>query len=257
MPLQWPLLSKGDTVLVHSSIRRTLRCENCSPVDVLESLLDTVGPRGTLMLPLFNFDFCRGTPFDIRSTPSQMGALTEAARKYPGAVRTYNPIYGFAIIGLYQGMFLEYDNHDCLGNNSPFGKLREMDAKIAVIDLPDSQSMTYYHHIEQMCGAENRYLKNFPGNCTNWYGETFMRFYTCFVRREGNETHVGPMETLLWQDGYYIGNKPMQGDGMRVIRAREIFDVTKTIIDKGSEGLLWRKKDAKEEVQGHQEHNAA
>ena len=76
----------GDTLLVHSDLRRTLRTARKSghrltPEDVLESFLDAIGPDGTLLLPTFNFDFTSGKPFDIRQTPSQMGVLTEAGRQ--------------------------------------------------------------------------------------------------------------------------------------------------------------------------------
>lgn len=54
---------------------------------ILDSFLHTLGENGTLLLPLFNFDFCGGAPFVIRTTPSHMGALTEAGRVRLGAVR--------------------------------------------------------------------------------------------------------------------------------------------------------------------------
>src|SRR5690242_14989379 len=78
-------LHEGDLVLIHSSISRTLRNlrlagSDAGPDAVLESFRQAVGPDGTVVLPLFNFDFTSGQPFDIRHTPSQMGALTEAGR---------------------------------------------------------------------------------------------------------------------------------------------------------------------------------
>jgi len=97
-------IAEGDVVLVHSSMRRTMArlAEKegiSSPAVVVESIVEAVGSRGTALFPLFNFDFPKGVPFDMRSTPSQMGALTEAARLRPGAVRTGHPIYSFAVIG--------------------------------------------------------------------------------------------------------------------------------------------------------------
>ena len=88
----------GDTVLVHSSIKRTLIESrraglSISPTEILDSFLDAIGPTGTLLLPLFNFDFTNGVDFDIRNSPSQMGALTEAGRLHKDAVRTGHPIY--------------------------------------------------------------------------------------------------------------------------------------------------------------------
>src|ERR1700728_3345294 len=97
---------EGEILLVHSRIGRTIRAlvnagrpAATAPDDILASFLAALGPNGTLLLPLFNFDFTKGVPFDLRSTPSQMGALTEAGRRHRGAVRTGHPIYSFAVIG--------------------------------------------------------------------------------------------------------------------------------------------------------------
>ena len=70
-------LAPGDTVLIHSSIKRTigrLRAKGrpADPGLVLQSLLNVLGGQGTLLLPLFNFDFPKTRFFDIRNTPSQM-----------------------------------------------------------------------------------------------------------------------------------------------------------------------------------------
>ena len=97
-------VNSGDTLLVHSNLKRTLvnarrKGIQLTPDDILDSFLDCLGSSGTLMLPLFNFDFPTTKHFDIRNTPSQMGALTEVARKRSNVVRTGHPIYSFAIFG--------------------------------------------------------------------------------------------------------------------------------------------------------------
>ena len=97
-------IEPGDTVLIHSNIKRTLlECRragfSATPQDILNSFLHAVGAKGTILLPLFNFDFAKGSPFDIRSTQSQMGALTEIGRLSSDCVRTGHPIYSFGAIG--------------------------------------------------------------------------------------------------------------------------------------------------------------
>src|SRR5688572_29171159 len=132
----------GDTLLLHSNITRTVRTcrRNGWPAtahDILDSFLVALGPRGTLLLPLFNFDFTKGVPFDIRNTPSQMGALTEAGRLHPGAVRTGHPVYSFAAIGAQARRFQNVDNVSAFGEDSPFTMLRELDGKVAALDLTE------------------------------------------------------------------------------------------------------------------------
>jgi aminoglycoside 3-N-acetyltransferase len=241
-------IRQGDTVLIHSSLRRTFKTylrqgDKLSVEDVLGSFIDAVGPSGTLLFPLFNFDYTKGIPFDIRSTPSHMGALTEAARKYPGAVRTGHPIYSFAVLGAEADSFRHVDNYSGYGADSPFAILRELDGKIAVLDLPDQDSMTFYHHIEEMHQVPYRYFKEFTGKYTDADGETTTRTYGLFVRDldRGVLTHVNPTGELLWANHLYEGDRPGEGNGLRVISARKMYDFVSGIIESGeAHGLLYR-----------------
>ncbi|MBS1250721.1 MAG: SPBc2 prophage-derived aminoglycoside N(3')-acetyltransferase-like protein YokD [Chloroflexi bacterium] len=231
----------GDTLLIHTSLRRTLSNYDTTPEIVLESFLDVLGEEGTLLLPLFNFEFTKGVPFDIRTTPSQMGALTEAGRLHPGAVRSGHPIYSFAAIGAKAYRF-NVDNFSGYGSESPFTILCELDGKIGIIDLMDQNSMTFYHHIEELHDVPYRYHKEFTGNYTDAQGETTERTYSLFVRdiQKGVLTDVNPMGEVLWEKGLYTGDRPKEATGFRVISANEMFEeVSKVIKDGRAEELLY------------------
>ena len=238
----------GDVLLVHSSIKRTLRrCMKeglvIGPQDLLESFLKAVGPSGTLLLPLFNFDFTKGVPFDIRSSPSQMGALTEAGRAHPLAVRTGHPIYSFCAIGHQAEAFRSIDNRSGYGADSPFGLLRAMNGKIAVLDLPDQNSMTFYHHVEEMHEVPYRYHKTFTGPYTDASGATADKTYGLFVRNieQGVLTHVNPAGELMWQNQLYSGCRPNEGCGLRTVSAQKMYDFVSNIIVTGAaKNLLYR-----------------
>jgi len=128
MSQQWRAsgISPGDLLLLHSSASRTLRHAIKSNSDftvadlLLSFLLAVDKEQGTLLLPLFNFDYARGVHFDIRSTPSHMGVITEAGRLHPRAVRTGHPIYSFAAIGLLAKRFRNVRNFSGYGDDSPF-----------------------------------------------------------------------------------------------------------------------------------------
>lgn len=241
-------IAEGDMVLIHSNLQRTLKRfllqkKRITPETVLDSFLTVAGNTGTVLFPLFNFDFPKGTPFDFRNTPSQMGALTEAARNYPGAVRTGHPIYSFAVIGALAGEFKGLNNISAYGIDSPFGMLRKLDGKIASLNLPDQSSMTFYHHVEEMNNVPYRYHKSFTGEYTDAHGTKEQRTYTMFVRNieAGVLTHVNPAGDLLWQAGLYSGCRPDEGSGLRVISARKMFDFVSDIIRSGkAKGILYR-----------------
>lgn len=241
-------IQAGDVVLVHSSIRRTLKRFLKQGVklgveDILDSFLTAVGNSGTLLVPLFNFDFTKGIPFDIRTSPSQMGVLTEAGRLHPLAVRTGHPIYSFAAIGKQADAFRGLDNFSGYGSDSPFARLREQNGKIAVLNLPDQESMTFYHHVEELNEVPYRYHKTFTGNYTDAAGHTEVKTYGLFVRDLDKRvlTHVNPAGERMWQVGLYTGFRPDEGCGLRVVGARAMFDFVSEIIRSGNaKGLLYR-----------------
>ena len=59
-------IEKGDTLLLHSNIIRTLGIIRRNGYElsvnaILESFVQSVGKQGTLLFPLFNFDFTNGS----------------------------------------------------------------------------------------------------------------------------------------------------------------------------------------------------
>lgn len=244
-------IQEGNTVLIHSNIKRTFKRYlktgiKLTPSDILDSFLAAVGPSGTLLFPLFNFNFTKGTPFDIKNTPSHMGALTEAARKHTKAVRTGHPIYSFVAIGQEAEKFRGIDNFSGYGGDSPFALLKELKGKIAVLDLPDQNSMTFYHYVEEMHQVPYRYNKTFTADYIDINNNKSSKTYGLFVRNieKGVLTHVTPAGELMWKNGLYSGFKPKVGTGLRVISAQVMFDFISNIIESGqAENLLYKIKD--------------
>ena len=240
-------VDEGDTLLLHSSLRRTLeRLRKQDPSvgvrDALEGLVGALGRSGTLLLPLFNFDFADGEPFDLRATPSQMGGLSEAARVRPGSVRTGHPIYSFAVIGHYAPLFSEIDNRSGYGPDSPFAVLRQLEGSIASLDLEDQHSMTFYHHVEEVLNVPYRFFKTFSGRYTDGDGFSSVREYDLFVRRIeiGVKTDVNGAGEEMWMHGLYSGERPFEGSGLRRVHAGAMFEFVQNIIVAGqAEGLLY------------------
>lgn len=241
-------VESGDCLMLHTSLRRTLssevaRSNDLGPSDVLRSFLDVLGPKGTLIVPLFNFGFCDGDPFDIRSTQSNMGAFTECARLWPGAVRTGHPVYSFAVLGFHAPEFLGVDNESAFGPDSPFAHLLRLNGKVGALDLEENDSMTFHHFVEESCGAVYRYLKPFSAEYTNAKGETCTKRYLINVRNieMGVETYANPAGELLWEAGLYRGSRPHYDSGLRVINANEMFTfMSRIILGNRAEGVLYR-----------------
>ena len=234
-------------LLVHSSIKRTLFALRRAGFDggaeiIFQSFLKALGPTGTLVLPLFNFDFTTGVTFDVRTTPSQMGALTEQGRMANGAVRTGHPIYSFAAIGAQSHLFEGIDNFSGYGPDSPFAVLHANNAKIGVLDLSDFDSMTFYHYVEEAFNVDYRLHKKFSGNYVTASGEEGERTYGLFVRdvSQGVQTDVNPMGERLWERGLYTGDRPGVASGFRAISCSAMYDEVAGVISRGAaRGLLY------------------
>lgn len=240
-------VTKGDTLLIHSRITRTLtryreQGVDLTPFHILESFLAALGNKGTLILPLFNFNFSETKFFDIRNTPSQMGALTELGRNYSGSIRTGHPIYSFGVIGMHASRFDGLNNISGYGADSPFAILKELDGKIGVLDLEDQNSMTFYHHVEEMHNVSYRYFKEFEGNYIDHSGSEELRTYKLFVRdlEKNVITNVNPAGELMWEHKLYHGNRPLEKSGLRTIKSTDMFNFVSTIIKKnGARGVLY------------------
>ncbi|MGA7322111.1 MAG: AAC(3) family N-acetyltransferase [Candidatus Sulfotelmatobacter sp.] len=153
-----------------------------------------------------------------------------------------NPIYSFAVLGKRCDLFRGVHNFSGDGADSPFGILHKEGGKIAVLDLPDQQSMTFYHYVEESLSVDYRLHKRFSAPYTDFDGEVSDRTYGLFVRKidEGVVTHVDPIGEILWAKGLYSGDRPGTGSGLRAIDARVLYDEVASVIVQGkARGMLY------------------
>src|SRR5690606_35252915 len=78
-------IAKGDIVLVHSSLPSfgiPIDIPISSlPAQIHSSLHSAIGLEGTIAVPTFNFDFCKGIAFNRQTTTSKgMGVFSEYIR---------------------------------------------------------------------------------------------------------------------------------------------------------------------------------
>jgi aminoglycoside 3-N-acetyltransferase len=241
-------INLSDTLLLHSDLKSIFRFAfknklSISPGDILDSIINYLGPNGTLILPLFNFDFARGSTFNMLTSKSQMGILSEIGRAHTEIVRTGHPIYSFGVIGKLSSDFVGLENYSGYGIDSPFGILHRLEGKIAILNLPDQHSMTFYHYIEECCNVDYRYHKNFSGKYIDSNGIESVKTFGLFVRdlNRGIKTDVNRMGELLWQLELYKGSRYGQDFGIRSALASDVYREVKKIIEAGkAENFLFK-----------------
>jgi aminoglycoside 3-N-acetyltransferase len=148
----------GQALLVHASLRSLGWVPGGAPA-VVAALREAVGPEGHVVVPTgteansktsrvhqahiatltpeeverFHLDM---PPFDSDSTPSGMGAISEALRTTAGAARSTHPQSSFAAIGPEADLLMADHPLEChLGPDSPLGKLSKMAAQVLMIEV--------------------------------------------------------------------------------------------------------------------------
>lgn len=221
-------MQPGDTIFVHSSYSSLGKAPGGvegGPQTVIDAILEMIGLEGTLIMPTFNYDFLRGTPWDMRTTPSQMGILTELVRQDKRAKRMFHAIYSMAAIGKHANELAAHRSGDCFGETTIFTKFREWDAKILIIGLPYSKSITFLHHCEQAAKVDYRFLKDFKGTAIDAQGRPQDVSYTMFVRDvdKGVVLDFEPIGALL--DSQVVAIRKIGLGDVRLMKCNDVFRV--------------------------------
>ena len=188
-------IQSGDILYVASDMMRLLydayekygietTAEQDSLLDGLVNVLQkTVGENGTLLFPVFTWDFYRGHNYDVRKTMGETGALGNYVLKCRKDFRrTLHVSHSFMVWGKDAEMLVNMDNTHAWLGNSPFDYFYEKSAKMLMLHVPAVRCCTFQHYAEEKVNAPLRYIKEFKGLYTDAQGVTSERIYPHFVR---------------------------------------------------------------------------
>jgi aminoglycoside N3'-acetyltransferase len=144
-----------DVVLMHSSLK-SLGRQEVAPADLVRTLLEAIGPRGTLMMPTYTYSysgFWDVQPFDVANSSSlHNGILTEALRLYPGARRSAHPTYSVAAIGRHADVIThDKERASALGCGSSFDEAYRLGARILLLGVRNDRN-SMLHYAESVAG---------------------------------------------------------------------------------------------------------
>ncbi len=138
----------GDLLMVHSSLRSIGLVEG-GPETVVDALLQALGPQGTLIVPTFTYPTA-GDPafvFDPVHTPSQMGAISEAARQRPNAHRSIHLAHSIAAIGPLAQTIATSGGASGWDAHSPMRQVFDRNGRYLLLGVP-YQNLTAMHLCE-------------------------------------------------------------------------------------------------------------
>lgn len=182
----------GDMLYVASDVRRFIYdvmstygdeyvsvALNC----LTDTLQESVGKEGTILFPVFSWDFCRGKGFDYYKTQGEVGTYSNwILNNRKDFRRTQHPMYSFMVWGKETDRFCSMNNQDAWGTASPFYYLMKNGGKQLEFNVEAFKGLTFIHCIEQWVNVPYRHPKYFFGKYRNENGETEIRSYSMYVR---------------------------------------------------------------------------
>jgi len=124
------------------------------------SALEEAAEGAPLILPTFNYDYCRTGRYSVADDPCQVGVLNEYVRAAHPLARTRTPVFNF-VIPDNPGFRTDLVDNP-FGPGSLFAELVERDGYVAFVGA-GIESNTFIHYVEERHGIGYRYLKDFAG----------------------------------------------------------------------------------------------
>ena len=180
-------LEKGDRTLIASDVRqmcRFLRLDKLTDElhHFIDLLKEKVGEEGTLLFPTYNWNFCKGIPFDYKKTRSRTGSLSQMALKRDDFTRTHHALYSFAVWGKGTERLYNMNDANSFVGDTPFDWLYRNNGKMIMLDVTPNRCFTFIHYCEETNHVDYRFVKEFHGKYIDEWDQESERMYSMFVR---------------------------------------------------------------------------
>lgn len=171
-------IKSTDTLLIHSSLKSLGHVVGGAKT-VVEAFMEVIND-GLLIFPTHTWGIIRNDleVFDINNTPSNVGAITNAALDTKAFIRSSHPTHSVCAYGKNAKEYIKNDDNATTpcGVNGCFGSLKNMNAKILFLGAPLSKN-TFIHSIEEEMNVPDRftshiyhfYSKDENGNIKDYY----------------------------------------------------------------------------------------
>jgi aminoglycoside 3-N-acetyltransferase len=138
----------GDSLIVHASLRTVGRVEGGADA-VIDALLETVGPEGTIVAPTFSN--LRFSADSVEPDPSNciasevVGVLPERLMRRPDAYRSRHRAFSFTALGSNaEFITAEAPFHYPMGTNSPLARLFQLNGGVLLLGVGHEANSAIY-----------------------------------------------------------------------------------------------------------------
>ncbi len=148
-------IAEGDAVMVHSSLSQIGRVKDGADT-VIQSIIDTVGPNGTVMMPCYNSAadveeaMREGRTIDLRTIKPNTGLVTDRFRQWPGVWRSSHPFSSVCAWGARADYIVaDHAKHPRVCHeDSPIARQLELNTTVIGLGVPISVGLAIAHYIE-------------------------------------------------------------------------------------------------------------
>ncbi|NPV07094.1 MAG: AAC(3) family N-acetyltransferase [Anaerolineae bacterium] len=222
-------LSPGDSLIMHCSLSSLGHVEGGADT-LIDAVLEAVSPGGTVMMPALP-DIYR--PFDVRTSPSTAGLVSEVFWRRPDAFRSRHPSHSVAAIGPQARWLTEGHEHtDPTGIGSPYHKLYQQEGSWVLLIGVDHDRNTMLHLAEALVRVP--YLRtsqlrvvNPDGSASHYRAREMAYGHREFIRIDW------PLREANLQRQGIIGNAIV-----RLIRVRDLVDFAVRLLRSDPAALL-------------------
>jgi aminoglycoside 3-N-acetyltransferase len=154
--LQHAPIERDGVLVVHSAFRN-LGHQGYRVENLIEALIDGLGPQGTLVMPAMSWRIV--TPanprFDELTTESHVGIIAETFRRSYATRRSIHPTHSASGIGPAVPTLLSRHHADDtpVSANSPYGLMRDYDAWVLCLGV-NFERITAIHHAEEVIAPD-------------------------------------------------------------------------------------------------------
>jgi aminoglycoside N3'-acetyltransferase len=218
-------IQPDDLVFMFSGIFGLGKLEN--GLQTIESAMQRVLPKGTLIIPTFSYSWSQGERFDKNTKCPEMGSFSNYVLGLPNYVRTNNPNFSVSIrVNDYNKKLVDYFldiSNDCFGDGSIFAKVVEYSQKNRAWILllggafnDVKYRSTFIHYAQQKVGVPHRYVKSFYSpDDSKIYIKQLVR---CLSEEEFLHNRFRKVEGLKFrfpiEENYYLYGKDIESAGL-------------------------------------------
>jgi len=143
-------IKKNDNLVVHSNIISFGILNKKIPKIFIDSLIEQIGLRGSLVMPSYNINLNQKRTIDIKKQFSKNinGILSKVFFKNYNVVRSLSILHSHLLYGKLKEKFKKRKIFKSFGGNSDFDFFLKNDFKLLLLGCSPKEGCTYIHNIE-------------------------------------------------------------------------------------------------------------